>query len=255
MHHFTRITSVPFRTHPTQLQFSLHLYVIKTWPPVLCASVRNIPSPTLPRSDWAAPESWAVDGTGPKDEDYSSDSDDGLATATGGMISGRADSIGAASITTHTNGIRFGRPPGSAGSGLTGAGTNGAGSWPSGGADISPAFNSALSSATRFGNSTTTLGTVTTVVDAGPLVSSGRPDRRLNSAGSVRSYGGMGMGFRGDGVGVPGLSGSGLAPGMGARGSEAGMNKDWPMNMSVSLGCVATNKRLTFFSLVQYSGL
>ncbi|KAG9085530.1 hypothetical protein FS749_004350, partial [Ceratobasidium sp. UAMH 11750] len=40
--------------------------------------VRNIPSPTLPRSDWAAPESWAVDGTGPKDEDYSSESDDGL---------------------------------------------------------------------------------------------------------------------------------------------------------------------------------
>lgn len=163
------------------------------------------------------------------------------------MISGRADSIGAGSITTHTNGIRFGRPPGSAGSGLTATGTNLAGSWPSGGADgSSPAFNSAMSSATRFGNSSTTLGTVTTLVDAGPPVSSGRPDRRLGSAGSVRSYAGMGLGFRGDVVGVPGLNGSVLAPGIGARGSEAGMSKDWPMNTSVSLVRVATNKRLTY---------
>lgn len=155
------------------------------------------------------------------------------------MISGRADSIGAGSITTHTNGIRYGRPPGSAGSGLPPVvnGTNGAGSWPSGGADASPAFNSAMSSVARFGSSSTMIGPVAALADLGGPVS-GRPDRRLNSAGSTRSYGaGMGLGFRGDTAGLPGLNGSGLGPGMGARGSEAGMSKVWPMNTSVRFGC------------------
>ncbi|CAE6510591.1 unnamed protein product [Rhizoctonia solani] len=77
-------------------------------------STRNIPSPPLPRSDWAAPESWAVDGAGPREEDYSSDSDDDLPAPTGDAISslpGRSDSVGAGSVNRYA----YGRPPGSAG--------------------------------------------------------------------------------------------------------------------------------------------
>ncbi|KAG8763264.1 cysteinyl-tRNA synthetase [Ceratobasidium sp. 423] len=107
---------------------------------------RNIPSPPLPRSDWAAPESWAVDGTGTREDDYSSDSDDALPPATGGSIPGRADSVGAGGANRYA----YGRPPGSAG----GAGM------PS------------------------SVGSVGIVNGGGS-----RSDRRLNSAGSMRSYG------------------------------------------------------------------
>ncbi|KAJ1304897.1 hypothetical protein OPQ81_006031 [Rhizoctonia solani] len=109
-------------------------------------TTRNIPSPPLPRSDWAAPESWAVDGTGPREDDYSSDSDDAIPTAIEGPIPGRADSVGAGSVNRYV----YGRPPGSAG----GVGM------PSGG-----------------GSAGIMNGT------------SARSDRRLNSAGSMRSYG------------------------------------------------------------------
>ncbi|QRW08570.1 adenylate cyclase [Ceratobasidium sp. AG-Ba] len=143
--------------------------------------VRNIPSPTLPRSDWAAPESWAVDGTGPKEEDYSSESDDALTPSNNTMVGslpGRSDSI-AASVTT----TRMWKPPGSAGS--------------DGG-----------------------------VARIGVPDPSRRGETRLNSAGSMRSYG---PGFRGDAGNGP----SGLGPGMGARGSEATVNKNWPTSFHI----------------------
>ncbi|KAG8790211.1 hypothetical protein FRC12_012501 [Ceratobasidium sp. 428] len=119
--------------------------------------VRNIPSPTLPRSDWAAPESWAVDGTGPKEEDYSSESDDGLAPSTytmaGTSLPGRSDSL-AGSIST----TRPWKPPGSAGSGANRDGAANGGAFGRMGADM------------MSGGAST------------------RGDRRLNSAGSMRSY-------------------------------------------------------------------
>ncbi|CAE6507918.1 unnamed protein product [Rhizoctonia solani] len=109
-------------------------------------TTRNVPSPPIPRSDWAAPESWAVDGTGTREDDYSSDSDDALPPTTGGPIPSRADSVGAGTANRYA----YGRPPGSAG---------GAGMPPS-------------------------VGSVGIVNGGGS-----RSDRRLNSAGSMRSYG------------------------------------------------------------------
>ncbi|KAG8696571.1 cysteinyl-tRNA synthetase, partial [Ceratobasidium sp. 394] len=157
---------------------------------------RNIPSPTLPRSDWAAPESWAVDGTGPKDEDYSSESDDGLTPSTalmGSSLPGRSDSI-AASVNT----MRVWKPPGSAGSGAYGDGAlNGGG-----------------------------LGRVGAEAMNGSGASV-RGDRRLNSAGSMRSYAPtLGMSFRNE-AGTPGPGG------MGPRGSEATVSKNWPASFNV----------------------
>ncbi|CAE6444827.1 unnamed protein product [Rhizoctonia solani] len=109
-------------------------------------SSRNIPSPPLPRSDWAAPESWAVDGAGPREDDYSSDSDDALPPSTAGPIPGRADSVGTGSI----NRFGYARPPGSAGGVGMSSGVGSVG-----------------------------------IANGGVA----RSDRRLNSAGSMRSYG------------------------------------------------------------------
>ncbi|CAE6472561.1 unnamed protein product [Rhizoctonia solani] len=119
-------------------------------------NVRNIPSPPLPRSDWAAPESWAVDGTGPREDDYSSDSDDAL-PAVGGVPPGRADSLGAGSI----NRYGYGRPPGSGGG----------------------------------------VGMPSSVGSSGIINGGGtRSDRRLNSAGSMRTYGSVATTVPGTGV-------------------------------------------------------
>ncbi|KAG9120992.1 cysteinyl-tRNA synthetase, partial [Ceratobasidium sp. 392] len=164
--------------------------------------VRNIPSPTLPRSDWAAPESWAVDGTGPKEDDYSSESDDGLAPSThtviGASLPGRSDSVAGSVNTT-----RFWKPPGSAGSG----------------ANRDGALNGGA-----FGRM------AAEVLNGG---ASARGDRRLNSAGSARSYGPtLGMGFGGAG-GAPGPGGLGSAVSIGGRGGEPIVGKGWSCNMRV----------------------
>ncbi|KAG8790027.1 cysteinyl-tRNA synthetase [Ceratobasidium sp. 428] len=155
--------------------------------------VRNIPSPTLPRSDWAAPESWAVDGTGPKEEDYSSESDDGLAPSTHTVPStslpGRSDSL-AGSINT----ARLWKPPGSAGSGANRDGAL------NGGAFNGGAFG-------RMGADIMSGGAST------------RGDRRLNSAGSMRSY-------------APTLV-NGIGAAMAARGSEVTVSKGPSFNMRV----------------------
>ncbi|KAG8700196.1 hypothetical protein FRC09_006120 [Ceratobasidium sp. 395] len=147
--------------------------------------VRNIPSPTLPRSDWAAPESWAVDGTGPKEEDYSSESDDGLAPSTHTIpatsLPGRSDSL-AGSINT----TRLWKPPGSAGSG----------------ANRDAALNGGAFNGGAFGR----MGA--DIMSGG---ASTRGDRRLNSAGSMRSY-------------APTLV-NGIGAAMAARGSEATVSK------------------------------
>jgi hypothetical protein len=62
-------------------------------------------------------------------------------------------------------------------------------------------------------------------------ISTGRGDRRLNSAGSMRSYvPGVGTGFRSDAALV-----NGGGAGMGGKGSEAGLSKVWHGSVSVLL--------------------